>query len=72
MEALVTALENRRVALAAQIAHASQKPCPNHLEVMQLKMEKLRVEDELKAIERMNSPHSWDRLSFAAPQLIYS
>ena len=67
MEARVTALANRRVALAVEIAHASEGPCPNDLEVMRLKMEKLRMEDELKALERIRSPYSWDRSSFAAP-----
>ena len=72
METLVTALASRRVALEAEISHASERPCPNDLEAMRLKMEKLRVEDELKAIERMNSPHSWDLPFFATPRVIYS
>jgi hypothetical protein len=72
MEALLTALSNRRVALAAELAHAAQRPCTNNLEVMRLRMEKLRVEDEIRAIERMSSRHSWDRPSFTTPRLICS
>lgn len=52
----VAVLASRYFALEAEIARARREPRPNELEVMRLKMEKLRVGDELKAIERMNSP----------------
>ncbi|MBW6396952.1 YdcH family protein [Roseomonas sp. HJA6] len=56
MNARIASLEQRHAALERRIVDEDNRPRPNHMELSRLKLEKLRLKEEMQRL-RSGKPH---------------